>query len=143
MERAKFLAMQEQLSIQRVRESEEIAKRTLEEQSRHEKARLEYRDQLERKRTSDQIVAQRQLNDEERKKTEQSLLRQEEIRRRTLDHESELREKAELAKIKAEYLGRILQERENHDLIIENKKLDAKEYRETFLEGLILNNTLH
>ena len=32
-------------------------------------------------------------------------------------------------------IGRTMQERANNDLITENKKLDAQEYRETFLQG--------
>jgi hypothetical protein len=42
------------------------------------------------------------------------------------------------SQVKAEAEGRILQERKNHDLILENKRLEAKEFRTTVLEGLKL-----
>lgn len=86
----------------------------------------------------DQINAQRHLQDEERRKAEESLRRQEEIRRKTLEYEAELRQQTEMARVKAETEGRIMQERKNHDLTLENKRVEAKEYRETVLEGIKL-----
>lgn len=137
-ERAKYQAMQQELAIRRVQEEEQSAARTLEKQSQHEKARADYQDQLERKRMVDQINAQRHLQEEERKKNEESIRRQEEIRRKTLEHEATLRQQTEMAKIKAETEGKILQERTNHDLILEKKRVEAKELRETVLEGIKL-----
>lgn len=137
-ERAKFQAMQQELAIRRVQEEEQSAARTLEKQTQHERQRAEYKDQLERKRMVDQINAQRHLAEEERKKAEESLMRQEEIRRKTLEHEAQLRQQTEMARIKAETEGRITQERSNHDLIVEKKKLEAREQRETILEGIKL-----
>lgn len=127
---------QQQLAIQRVHDEEEAAARTLERQSKHENNRAEYRDQLERKRMIDQINAQRQLQDEERSKAEESLRRQEAIRRKTLEYEAELRQNTEIARVKAEAIGRIQQERENHDLTLEKKRLELSEYRETILQAI-------
>ena len=62
--------------------------------------------------------------------------RQEEMRRRTAEHEAELRTKTELAKARAEADGRIRQERENHDLILQKSKLEAEEYRNTILKAV-------
>ena len=50
------------------------------------------------------------------------VLRQEEMRRKTAEYEAELRTKTELAKARAEADGRIRQERENHDLILEKRR---------------------
>lgn len=138
VERAKYLAMQQELAIRRIQEEEQSAARTLEKQSQHERARAEYQDKLERSRMADQINAKRHLQEEERKKNEESLRRQEEIRRKTLEHEAALRQQTELARVKAETEGRIKQERDNHDLIIDKKRMEAKEYRETVLEGIKL-----
>jgi ATPase family AAA domain-containing protein 3A/B len=138
MERAKYLAMKEELAIRRVQEEEQANARNLDKQTQHEKARTDYKDQLERKRMVDQINAQRHLQEEERKKAEESLRRQEEIRRKTLEYEAELRQQTEMARVKAETDGRIMQERKNHDLTLENKRLEAKEYRETVLESIKL-----
>lgn len=138
VERAKYLAMQQELAIRRIQEEEQSAARTLEKQSQHERARAEYQDKLERSRMADQINAKRHLQEEERKKNEESLRRQEEIRRKTLEHEAALRQQTELARVKAETEGRIKQERDNHDLIVDKKRMEAKEYRETVLEGIKL-----
>ncbi len=138
MKRAEFKAHEQQLAIQRVHEEEQVAGRTLEKQTQHEKARAEYKDQLERKRQIELINAQRQMAEQERQKQEESLRRQEEIRRKTLEYEAELRRKTELARVQAETEGKIKQERENHDLIMAKTREEAKEYRETVLESIKL-----
>jgi ATPase family AAA domain-containing protein 3A/B len=138
MQRAQFKAHEQQLAMQRAKEEEQIAFRTLERQTDQEKKRVDYADQLERKRMVDKINAQRQIADEERKKQEDSLKRQEDMRRKTLEYESELRQRTEMARIKAETEGKIRQERENHDLVLEKSKQDASEYRETVLKSISL-----
>ena len=137
-ERAKFQAIQQELAIRRIQEEEQAAERTLDKQTQHEKARAEYSDQLERKRISEQMQFQRKMQEEERKKAEESLMRQEAIRKKTLEYEAELRQQTEMARVKAETDGRILQERKNFDLTLEKSRADAKEYRETVMEGLKL-----
>jgi ATPase family AAA domain-containing protein 3A/B len=137
-ERAKFMAMQQELAIKRVHEEEEAAKRTLQNKSQYDKERAEYGDQLERKRMIDQINAQRHLQEEERAKQEESLKRQEAIRRKTLEYEAELRQQTETARVKAETEGRIVHERKNHDLALEKARLEAAEQRETALESIKL-----
>jgi len=62
--------------------------------------------------------------------------RQEEMRRKTAQYETELRTKTELAKAKVEAEGRITQERKNHDLILEKVRLEASEYRKTLLKAI-------
>lgn len=62
--------------------------------------------------------------------------RQEAMRRKTAEHEAELRTKTELAKAIAEADGRIRQERENHDLILEKVRLEAIEKRDTVLKAI-------
>ena len=51
-ERARYLAMQEQLALERISESEKVAYRTLHEQTKHERSRLEYKDQLGNQKSS-------------------------------------------------------------------------------------------
>lgn len=86
----------------------------------------------------EQINAQRRIQEEERKKNEESLARQEQLKRKTLDYEAELRQRTEMARVKAEAEGRTMQERQNHDLTLERKRMEMKEYRETVLEGIRL-----
>ncbi len=47
--------MTEELKIKRIHEEEDAANRTLDKQTQHEKARSDYKDQLERKRMTDQV----------------------------------------------------------------------------------------
>ena len=88
LQRAQYMAHQQELAIQRVREEEEAASRTLEKKRSFDRENAEYKDQLERRKTADEINAQRYLKDEERVKDEESLLRKEAIRRKTMDHEA-------------------------------------------------------
>jgi ATPase family AAA domain-containing protein 3A/B len=73
---------------------------------------------------------------EQLKKQEEMILRQEEMRRKTAQHEAELRTKTEIAKAKAEAEGRIMQERQNHDLILDKVRLEAIEQRNTVLKAI-------
>lgn len=70
------------------------------------------------------------------KKQEEMVARQEAMRRKTAEHEAELRTKTELAKAAAEAEGRIRQERENHDLILQKVRLEAAESRDTVLKAV-------
>ena len=81
--------------------------------------------------TNDQLHRSEQL-----KKQEEMVNRQEAMRRRTAEHEAELRTKTELARVKAEAEGRILQERQNHDLILQKVRLEAAEQRDTVLKAV-------
>jgi ATPase family AAA domain-containing protein 3A/B len=134
VDRAKFMAHKEQLAIERIKEEEQSSQRTLQRQQEQKKQMANYNDELERNRIKEQIQAQRQMQNEERQKQEESLRRQEEIRKKTLEYEAELRQQTEMAKVRAETEGRILQERKNHDIWMERKRLEAREMRETYLE---------
>lgn len=138
MERARFQAAQQELRIKAIQEEEASSYRTMERNAEAVRKQANYKDELDRKRMFDQLNAQRQIQDEERQKAEESLRRQEEIRRKTLEHEAALRQQTEMARVKAEAEGRITQERANHDLIIEKKRAEAKDYRETVLESIKL-----
>lgn len=82
-----------------------------------------------------QVQADRYMRDEEMRKQEELTRKQEAVRRKTLEYEAELRQQTELARVKAETEGKIRQERENHDLRLEEAREGAKEYRDTVLEG--------
>lgn len=62
--------------------------------------------------------------------------RQEEMRRKTAQYEAELKTKTEIAKAKAESEGKIRQERENHDLILQKLRTEAAEQRDTVLKAV-------
>lgn len=50
---------------------------------------------------------------------QETMARQDRLRRETLEYEAQLRQKTELERVRAETEGRILAERRNHDLRIE------------------------
>lgn len=137
---AEFRAYEAQQRAKNIEIQAEQQRKTLEKQAEYARGQELYRDKLERERQKDtmamQIQAQRQLKEEERKKDEESVLRQEAIRRKTLEYETALRQQADSAKAKAEAEGRIEQERRNHDLIMQTKRLELRESRKTTLESI-------
>lgn len=134
--RAEMDAYTQQQRAANIESEGDQARKTLDAQTQHERQRAEYQDQLERKRQVDMLNAQKYMQDEQLKKQEEMVMRQEEMRRKTAEHEAELRTRTELAKARAEADGRIRQERENHDLILEKVRLEAIEKRDTMLKAI-------
>ncbi|OQR99070.1 ATPase family AAA domain-containing protein 3A [Achlya hypogyna] len=124
--------------VQRIQMEGEETRKNMEAQTEHNQRRAQYQDQLKRKQWADQAAAQKLFKEQEMKKQEEMLARQEASRRKTLEYEAELRTKTEMAKVAAEVEGRIKQERLNHDLHLEEARVRAKEYRETVMEGIKL-----
>jgi ATPase family AAA domain-containing protein 3A/B len=131
-------ALYKQYEIVRVQKEGEERRKNMEEETRQNQQRAQYQDQLKRKQYADQLAAQKYMKEQELKKQEEMIARQEASRRKTLDYEAELRQKTELARVAAEVEGRIKQERLNHDLHLEEARVRAKEYRETVMEGIKL-----
>lgn len=134
--RAEYEAYAQQQRAQNIEREAEEARKTLDAQTQHERHRAEYQDELERKRQVDMLNAQKYMQEEQLKKQEEMVARQEAMRRKTAEHEAELRTRTEVAKAKAESDGRIRQERENHDLILDKVKLEALEKRDTVLKAI-------
>ena len=65
------------------------------------------------------------------------MAKQEAMRRSTLEHEMELRAKADTKRIEAETTARAKVERENQDLYLEQIRLKAKEHRWGLIERLL------
>ena len=76
------------------------------------------------------------MKEQERKHREESVLRLEQLKRDTITYEAELRRQADAARVDAETTGRIKQERDNHDLYLEKKEVEASELRKTVLEAI-------
>lgn len=134
--RSEMEAYSQQLRQQNIQAEAEEARKTLEAQTQHERHRTEYKDELERKRQVDMLNAQKYMQDEQLKKQEEMVERQEAMRRKTAEIEADLRTKTELAKTRAEAEGRIRQERQNHDLILEKVRLEAVEQRDTVMKAI-------
>jgi len=134
--RAEMDAYSQQLKGQNIEREGQEARKTLDAQTQHERHRSEYQDKLERKRQTEMLQAQKYMQEEQLKKQEEMVARQEAMRRKTAEHEAELRTKTELAKAAAEAEGRIRQERDNHDLILQKVRLEAAESRDTVLKAI-------
>lgn len=126
----------EQMKIESKRVEGEQRRKYLEEEARQAKLKTEYQDQLARRRYEDQLMQQQRMQEENLKKQEESVAKQEAMRRSTLEHEMELRAKADTKRIEAETVARAKVERENQDLYLEQIRLKAKEHRSTVMEGI-------
>uniref|UniRef100_F6ZWY4 ATPase family AAA domain containing 3A n=1 Tax=Monodelphis domestica TaxID=13616 RepID=F6ZWY4_MONDO len=82
------------------------------------------------------------LNEENLRKQEESVQKQEAIRRATVEREMDLRHKNEMLRIEAETRAKAKAERENADVIREQIRLKASEHRQTVLEALKTAGTL-
>ena len=126
----------EQMKVEGKRVDGEQKRKYLEEESKQAKYKAEYQDQLARRRYEDQLVQQKRMQEENLKKQEESVAKQEAMRKATLEHEMELRAKADMKRIEAETVAKAKVERENQDLNLEKIRLQAKEHRNTVLEGI-------
>lgn len=127
-----------QYEISRVKDEAQEARRTLDAQTEHSKRQAKYQDDLERHRYAAQLQSQREMRENELRRLEESARRQEELRRKTMKYEAELREKTELARAQAEAEAKAKSDRENHDLSLELMRVEMKEKRETLLAQMRL-----
>nr|XP_028596707.1 ATPase family AAA domain-containing protein 3A isoform X2 [Podarcis muralis] len=132
----------EQLKNEQIRVQAEERRKTLTEETRQQQARAQYQDKLARQRYEDQLRQQQLLNEENLRKQEESVQKQEAMRRATVEREMELRHKNEMLRIEAEARARAKAERENADLIREQIRLKAAEHRQTVLDSLKTAGTL-
>merc|ERR1719383_1259060 len=126
----------EQMKIEQKRVDGEQKRKYLEEEAKVAKHKAEYQDQLARRRYEDQLVQNQRNQEEILKKQEESVAKQEAMRKATLEHEMELRSKADTKRIEAEMVAKAKIERENQDLTLEQIRLRAKEHRSTVMEGI-------
>ncbi|XP_051895163.1 ATPase family AAA domain containing 3 [Pristis pectinata] len=131
-----YEAAVEQLRSDQIKIQGEEKRKTLAEETRQHQARAQYQDKLARQRYDDQLRQQQLLNEENLRKQEESVHKQESMRRATIEHEMELRHKNEMLRIEAEAKARAKVERENADLIREQIRLKAAEHRQTVLDSI-------
>uniref|UniRef100_A0A336LKC1 CSON009718 protein n=1 Tax=Culicoides sonorensis TaxID=179676 RepID=A0A336LKC1_CULSO len=131
-----FEAAMEQSRVEQKRIDHEERRKTLAEETKQQAQRAQYQDQLARKRYEDQLIQQQRSQEENLKKQEESVMKQEAMRRATLEHEMELREKNKMKLLEAEYRAKAKVDRENRDLTLEQIRLKAQESRVTVLESI-------
>nr|XP_009928267.1 PREDICTED: ATPase family AAA domain-containing protein 3A isoform X2 [Haliaeetus albicilla] len=123
----------EQLKNEQIRVQAEERRKTLSEETKQHQARAQYQDKLARQRYDEQMRQQQLANEENLRKQEESVQKQEAMRR---EREMELRHKNEMLRVEAEARARAKAERENADIIREQIRLKAAEHRQTVLESL-------
>ncbi|XP_020490956.2 ATPase family AAA domain-containing protein 3 [Labrus bergylta] len=131
-----YEAALEQLKGEQIQLQGEERRKTLVEETKQNQARAQYQDKLARQRYDDQLRQQQFVNDENLRKQEESVMKQEGMRKATIEHEMDLRHKNDLLRIEAEAKARAQVERENADLIREQIRLKAAEHRQTVLESI-------
>ncbi|KAI6179304.1 hypothetical protein M3Y98_00596000 [Aphelenchoides besseyi] len=118
------------------RMAEEERRKTLSKETEHAKARADYQDQLARKRQQDEMQMKAQLHQENLKKQEESVQKQEALRKATIEHELQLRHKYDLERIQAEVHAKAKAARENRDVNLEMMKASEEEHRKTIIEQI-------
>ncbi|KAB0399484.1 hypothetical protein E2I00_015796 [Balaenoptera physalus] len=111
-----YEAAVEQLKGEQIRAQAEERRKTLSEETRQHQAQL--------------------LNEENLRKQEESVQKQEALRRATVEREMELRHKNEMLRVEAEARARAKAERDNADITREQIRLKAAEHRQTILESI-------
>ncbi|XP_072758459.1 ATPase family AAA domain-containing protein 3A homolog [Anoplolepis gracilipes] len=135
-EMKKYEASIEQLKIDQKRVENEERRKTIQEEAKHHQMKAQYQDQLSRKRYEDQLLQQQKMNEENLRRQEESIAKQEAMRKATIEHEMELRHKNEMRKLEAELKAKAKIDRENQDLNLEQIRLKASEKRITVLESI-------
>merc|ERR1712168_487251 len=109
----------EQIKNDQIRLQQEERRKTLGEETKQHNARAEYQDRLARKRYDEQLAQQTRINEENLKKQEESVAKQEAMRKKTMEYDAELRHKNDMKRIEAEVRAKGKMERENRDVILE------------------------
>ncbi|KAI1301422.1 ATPase family AAA domain-containing protein 3-A [Halotydeus destructor] len=131
-----YEASLEQIKLEQRRVDHEEKRKTLQEETRQHQQREQYKDQLARQRYDEQLIQQQRSNDENLRRQEDSVAKQEAMRRATIEHEMDLRSKNEMKRIDAEMKAKAVVERENRDIYLEQIKVKAAETRETTLQSI-------
>lgn len=98
--------------------------------------RAEYQDQLARKRQEEELAAKARMHEETLRRQEESVRKQEALRKATIEHELQLRHKYDLERIEAEVRAKAKAARENRDVNLEMMKTSEEERRKTLIEQI-------
>jgi ATPase family AAA domain-containing protein 3A/B len=124
------------------RVAEEERRKTLNEETKHARARAEYQDQLARKRQEEELQMKARMQEEALRKQEESVKKQEALRKSTIEHELQLRHKYDLERIEAEVKAKAKAARENRDVNLEQMRASEEERRKTIIEQIKTSGTV-
>jgi len=119
----------EQMKVEQLRVDGEEKRKRLGEEARIKKEQADYQDILARRRNEDKLQKEAQLNEQTLRRQEESVQKQEAMRKATIDHEMKLRRENDIARAEAEAIARAKAERENRDIRKEEITLRAAERR--------------
>ncbi|KAL3075592.1 hypothetical protein niasHT_034959 [Heterodera trifolii] len=129
---ARIAAMQSE----NVRVAEEERRKTLIEETKHARARADYQDQLARKRQEEEMSMKARMQEETLRRQEESVKKQEALRKATIEHELSLRHKYDLERIDADVRAKARAARENRDVNLEMMRASEEERRKTVTEQI-------
>ncbi|KAL3994766.1 ATPase family AAA domain-containing protein 3 [Acanthocheilonema viteae] len=129
-------AQMQALRSEQIRIAEEERRKTLVEETKHARARAEHQDQLARKRQEEELTMKARMQAENLKKQEESVRKQEAMRKATIEHELALKHKYDLEKVEAETHARAKAARENRDVNLEQLRASEEERRKTAIEKI-------
>lgn len=125
-----------QYETERIRVEQEEKRKTLGAETKEHQQRAQYQDQLARRRYDDQLLQQKKMQEDNLRKQEESVQKQEAMRRKTIEHEAELRHKNEMLRMESKMRAKAVVERENHDLKLKQIQVEAAEQRATQLQNV-------
>ncbi|VDM21871.1 unnamed protein product [Wuchereria bancrofti] len=127
---------------EQIRVAEEERRKTLVEETKHARARAEHQDQLARKRQEEELTIKARMQAENLKKQEESVRKQEAMRKATIEHELALKHKYDLEKVEAETNARAKAARQNRDINLEQLRASEEERRKTTIEKIKTTGTV-
>jgi len=95
----------------------------MQEETKQNQQRSQYQDQLARKRYEDQLLQQQRVNEDNLRKQEESVAKQEAMKKQTLEYEMDIRSKQDMKRLEAEIKAKAKVDRENQDLYLEQIRL--------------------
>jgi len=129
-------ARQKAFETERVHVQEQERRTTLQQDHKLKQEQSYYADQLARKRHQDQLLAERQMREQQMKREEDFQLRVESMKRQTAEYEAKLRKETERARVAAEMEGKADQERKNWDLHMQRSQMEQREFRTTIIKSV-------
>ncbi|XP_065324030.1 ATPase family AAA domain-containing protein 3-like isoform X3 [Gordionus sp. m RMFG-2023] len=126
----------EQMKIEQQKIYYEEKHKLIAEETKQSQQRAQYQDQLARRRYDDQLLQQQKINRENLTRQEESVQKQEALRKATIDYELETKHEKEMARVEAQARAKAKAERENRDLFLERLRVQAQEQRVTTLESI-------
>ncbi|CAG9321361.1 unnamed protein product [Blepharisma stoltei] len=132
--KAEAEASMKQLEVQRAQIEQQEKRKTLEKELEISKQKSQFDDQLARQRYQDQLDQHARQQEMNRRKDEESVAKQEALRRETLEYEHQLKRQGDQDRIREKQLAKIEFMKETRDLRFEEIKIKEDERRNTLKE---------